>query len=73
VLLAVCYFILRLILRIAPVDDAKEREAEILVLRHQPAVLKRMLFALAYLLLRRLLQLVAGSSTDRWLPSVSRC
>lgn len=40
-LLAVCYFILRLILRIAPVDDAKEREAEILVLRHQLAVLKR--------------------------------
>jgi len=41
VLLAVCYFILRLILRIAPVDDAKEREAEILVLRHQLTVLKR--------------------------------
>jgi len=41
VLLAVCYLVLRLILRIAPVDDAKEREAEILVLRHQLAVLKR--------------------------------
>ena len=40
-LLAVCYLVLRLILRIAPVDDAKEREAEILVLRHQLAVLKR--------------------------------
>jgi hypothetical protein len=33
--------VLRLILRIAPVDDAKEREAEILVLRHQLTVLKR--------------------------------
>jgi hypothetical protein len=41
VLLAVCYLILRLIVRIAPGDDAKEREAEILVLRHQLAVLKR--------------------------------
>jgi putative transposase len=41
VLLAVCYFILRLIFRIAPGDNAKEREAEILVLRHQLAVLKR--------------------------------
>jgi hypothetical protein len=30
VLFAVCYFILRLILRIAPGDDMKEREAEIL-------------------------------------------
>jgi putative transposase len=41
VLLTVCYFVLRLILRIAPDDDATEREAEILVLRHQLAVLKR--------------------------------
>jgi putative transposase len=40
-LLAVCYFILRLVLRIVPQDDAKKREAEILVLRHQLAVLKR--------------------------------
>lgn len=41
VLLAVCYFVLRLILRIAPADDETEREAEILVLRHLLAVLKR--------------------------------
>ena len=38
---AVCYFILRAVLRIAPDDDSTEREAEILVLRHQLAVLKR--------------------------------
>jgi hypothetical protein len=41
VLFAVCYFILRLVLRINPDDDTREREAEILVLRHQLAVLKR--------------------------------
>lgn len=40
-LLTVCYFILRLVLRIVPEDDAKKREAEILVLRHQLAVLNR--------------------------------
>ena len=38
---AVCYFIIRALLRIAPDDDAGKREAEILVLRHQLAVLKR--------------------------------
>jgi putative transposase len=38
---AVCYFIVRAVLRIAPDRDAREREAEILVLRHQLAVLKR--------------------------------
>jgi putative transposase len=41
VLFAVCYFILRLVLRMTPDDDARERDAEILVLRHQLAVLKR--------------------------------
>ncbi len=40
-LFAFCYFILRALLRIAPQLDAREREAEILVLRHQLAVLKR--------------------------------
>ena len=40
-LFAVCYFILRLVLRMTPDDDTREREAEILVLRHQLAVLKR--------------------------------
>lgn len=40
-LFAVCYFIVRLGLRITPDDDTREREAEILVLRHQLAVLKR--------------------------------
>ncbi len=40
-LFASCYFILRALLRIAPDGDAREREAEILVLRHQLAVLKR--------------------------------
>jgi hypothetical protein len=40
VLFAFCYFVLRALLRIAT-DDAREREAEILVLRHQLAVLKR--------------------------------
>jgi hypothetical protein len=38
VLFAVCYFILRLVLRMTPDDDAREREAEILVLRHQLVV-----------------------------------
>ena len=38
---AFCYFMLRAVLRIAPDRDAREREAEILVLRHQLAVLKR--------------------------------
>jgi putative transposase len=41
VLFAVCSFILRLVLRITPDDDTREREAEILVLRHQLAVKKR--------------------------------
>jgi hypothetical protein len=41
VLLAVVYFVLRLVLRIAPEGDARGREAEILVLRHQLAVMKR--------------------------------
>jgi putative transposase len=41
VLFAICYFIFRSILRIAPRGDAIEREAEILVLRHQLAVLSR--------------------------------
>jgi transposase InsO family protein len=41
VLFSVLYFLLRLVLRIAPGDDRREREAEILVLRHQLAVLKR--------------------------------
>ena len=40
-LFSVLYFLLRLVLRIAPDDDWREREAEILVLRHQLAVLKR--------------------------------
>ena len=40
-LFAICYFIFRSILRIAPQGDAIEREAEILVLRHQLAVLSR--------------------------------
>ena len=39
--LAVIYFILRLVLHVAPDSDAREREAEILVLRHQLAVMKR--------------------------------
>jgi putative transposase len=38
---AFCYFILRSLLRIAPNTDVREREAEILVLRHQLAVLRR--------------------------------
>ena len=38
---ALCYFVVRVILRIAPTRDVTEREAEILVLRHQLAVLKR--------------------------------
>jgi putative transposase len=41
VLFGVCYFILRLVLRMTPDDETCEREAEILVLRHQLAVLKR--------------------------------
>ena len=40
-LLAVIYFMLRLLLRLTPEGDAREREAEILVLRQQLAVLKR--------------------------------
>jgi len=41
VLFSILYFLLRLVLRIAPGDDSREREAEILALRHQLAVLKR--------------------------------
>jgi len=41
VLFAVCYFIIRLVLRMTPDDETREREAEVLVLRHQLAVLKR--------------------------------
>jgi putative transposase len=41
VLFAFCYFIVRAVLRISPDGVAREREAEILVLRHQLAVLKR--------------------------------
>ena len=37
---ALCYFVVRVILRIASTRDVTEREAEILVLRHQIAVLK---------------------------------
>ena len=40
-ILAVIYFMLRLLLRLTPEGDAREREAEILVLRHQLAVLTR--------------------------------
>ncbi len=40
-LFAACYFILRLVLRMTLDDDTRERVAEILVLRHQLAVLKR--------------------------------
>lgn len=40
-LLAVAYFILRLVLRIAPEGDARDREALILALQHQLAVLSR--------------------------------
>lgn len=40
-LLAVLYFVLRLAFRVAPEGDAREREAEILVLRHQSKVLQR--------------------------------
>jgi hypothetical protein len=38
---AFCYFILTTVLQIAPNTDMREREAEILVLRHQLAVLSR--------------------------------
>jgi hypothetical protein len=41
VLFAVCYFLIRLVLRMTPDDETREREAEVLVLRHQLAVLKR--------------------------------
>jgi len=41
VFFSILYFLLRLVLRIAPADDSREREAEILVLRHQLSVLKR--------------------------------
>jgi hypothetical protein len=41
VLLAVVYFVLCLVLRIAPEGDARECEAEILVLRHQLTMMKR--------------------------------
>lgn len=40
-LFSILYFLVRLVLRIAPDDDSREREAEILVLRHQLAVLRR--------------------------------
>lgn len=40
-LFSILYFLLRLVLRLAPGDESREREAEILVLRHQLAVLKR--------------------------------
>jgi putative transposase len=38
---AFCYFIFKTVLRIGPHTDVREREAEILVLRHQLAVLRR--------------------------------
>jgi len=41
VLFAILYFVLRLLLRIAPNGDARDRKAEILVLRHQVKVLSR--------------------------------
>ncbi len=40
-LFSILYFVLRLVLRIAPDDNSRKSEAEILVLRHQLAVLKR--------------------------------
>jgi putative transposase len=40
-LCSVVYFLLRLVLRIAPKGDERDREAEILVLRHQLKVLTR--------------------------------
>ena len=40
-LFTLCYFILRSMLRIVAHDEASERDAEILVLRHQLAVLGR--------------------------------
>jgi len=41
VLFSILYFLLRVLLRIAPGEGSREREAEILVLRHQLTVLKR--------------------------------
>jgi putative transposase len=38
---AVVYFLLRLVLRLAPEGEDRDREAEILVLRHQLRVLAR--------------------------------
>ncbi len=40
-LLSLLYMALRVILRLAPQGDARDREVEILVLRHQVKVLKR--------------------------------
>jgi len=40
-LLSVLYFVLRLLLRLAPEGEARERNAEILVLRQQVKVLSR--------------------------------
>jgi hypothetical protein len=40
-LLSLLYMALRAILRLAPAGDGRDREVEILVLRHQVKVLKR--------------------------------
>ncbi len=40
-LFSLLYMMLRGLLRLAPADDERDREAEILVLRHQVKVLKR--------------------------------
>ncbi|MGI8480034.1 MAG: integrase core domain-containing protein [Gaiellaceae bacterium] len=40
-LFSLLYMVLRVVLRLAPAGDARDREAEILVLRHQVKVLKR--------------------------------
>ena len=40
-LFAVAYFLLRLVLRLAPQGDNRDREAEILMLRYQLKVLTR--------------------------------
>ncbi|MEX0833681.1 MAG: integrase core domain-containing protein [Actinomycetota bacterium] len=40
-LFSIIYFVLRVLLGLAPDGDAREREAEIVVLRHQLAVLRR--------------------------------